>query len=62
MLGSVRPVGAVVHASMRAEAPGVIRVAAVDRLILGEPGGNVSRETIAACDQLVSGGGVPARS
>ncbi len=39
MLGSVRPVGAVVHASTRAEAPGVIRVAAVDRLILGEPGG-----------------------
>ena len=30
-------VGAVVHASARAEAPGVIRVAAVDRLILGEP-------------------------
>ncbi len=47
MLGNVRPVGAVVHASMRAEAPGVIRVAAVDRLILGEPGANVSRETIA---------------
>ena len=57
MLGSVRPVGAVVHASMRAEAPGVIRVAAVDRLILGEPGANVSRETI-QFDQLIKGGGV----
>jgi 2-dehydropantoate 2-reductase len=57
MLGSVRPVGAVVHASMRAEAPGVIRVAAVDRLILGEPGATVSRETI-QFDQLIKGGGV----
>ena len=57
MLGAVRPVGAVVHASTRAESPGVIRVAAVDRLILGEPGGNVSRETI-ELGQLVNGGGV----
>jgi 2-dehydropantoate 2-reductase len=57
MLGGVRPVGAVVHASMRAEAPGVIRVPAVDRLILGEPGGNVSRET-AILAQLVKAGGV----
>lgn len=56
MLGGVRPVGAVVHASMRAEAPGVIRVPAVDRLILGEPGGNVSRETI-ALGELVNAGG-----
>jgi len=57
MLGNARPVGAVVHASMRAEAPGVIRVAAVDRLILGEPGANISRETI-QFDQLIKGGGV----
>ena len=57
MLGGVRPVGAVVHASMRAEAPGVIRVPAVDRLILGEPGGNVSRETM-ALGELVDAGGV----
>jgi 2-dehydropantoate 2-reductase len=56
-LGSARPVGAVVHASMRAEGPGDIRVAAVDRLILGEPGGAASRETegLAA---LVRAGGV----
>ena len=56
MLGSVRPIGTVVHASMRAEAPGVIRVAAVDRLILGEPGANVSRETM-QLDQLIKIGG-----
>jgi 2-dehydropantoate 2-reductase len=56
-LGAARPVAAVVHASMRAEAPGVIRVAAVDRLILGEPGGNASRET-AALGELVAAGGV----
>lgn len=36
-LANVRPLGAVVHASVMAERPGVIRVAAVDRLILGEP-------------------------
>lgn len=58
MLANVHSVGAVVHASTRAEAPGVIRVAAVDRLILGEPdGGTVSRETNNLC-QLVKGGGV----
>jgi 2-dehydropantoate 2-reductase len=59
MLGNVRPVGAVVHASMRAEAPGVIRVPAVDRLMLGEPGGNVSRETF-VLSQLVNNGGAEA--
>jgi 2-dehydropantoate 2-reductase len=57
MLSSVRAVGAVVHASMRAEAPGVIRIPAVDRLILGEPGGIVSRET-ATLGELVKAGGV----
>ena len=56
MLGNVRPLGAVVHASMRAEAPGVIRVAAVDRLILGQPDAGVSRETT-QFDQLIKGGG-----
>src|SRR5262249_48360177 len=67
MLSGVRPVGAVVHASMRAQAPGVILVPAVDRLILGEPGGNVSRETAIPANvsretsilgELVSAGGV----
>ena len=57
MLGNVRPVGAVVHASMRAEAPGVIRIPAVDRLILGEPGGTVSPET-SMLGELVKAGGV----
>lgn len=56
MLGNVRAVGAVVHASTRAEAAGVIRVAAVDRLILGEPDGRVSRET-SEFSQLVKAGG-----
>lgn len=58
MLGSVRPVGAVVHASMRAEAPGLIRVPAVDRLILGEPDGNASPET-KALSLLLAEGRVP---
>ena len=56
LLGSVRPVGAVVHASMRAEAPGVIRLAAVDRLILGEPFGDVSRETSTLNELVIAGG------
>jgi 2-dehydropantoate 2-reductase len=56
LLARARPVGAVVHASMRAEAPGVIRVAAVDRLILGEAGGNASREA-AELAELVKAGG-----
>jgi 2-dehydropantoate 2-reductase len=55
MLGDVRPVGAVVHASMRAEAPAQIRVPAVDRLILGEPDGNASPETKALSQILVEG-------
>jgi 2-dehydropantoate 2-reductase len=57
LLAGARPVGAVVHASMRAERPGVIRVAAVDRLILGEPGGAASREALNLAE-LVKAGGV----
>ena len=57
LLEAMRPVGAVVHASTRAESPGVIRVAAVDKLILGEPGGIVSRETL-ALNQMINEGGV----
>jgi 2-dehydropantoate 2-reductase len=41
----VLPMGAVVHASAKAEAPGVIRVMNVDRLILGEPAGMISAHT-----------------
>jgi 2-dehydropantoate 2-reductase len=57
LLAGTRPVGAVVHASMRAAAPGIIKLAAVDRLILGEPVADASRETqeLAA---LVTAGGV----
>jgi 2-dehydropantoate 2-reductase len=57
LLGGVRPAGAVVHVSARAEAPGVIRVAAVDRLIIGEPGGDVSPDA-ARLAELVGKGGV----
>lgn len=56
MVGDVRPVGAVVHASARAESPGVIRVAAVDRLILGEPEGRASGETMALAALAAAGG------
>ncbi len=56
LLGKVRPVGAVVHVSARAEAPGVVRVAAVDRLILGEPDGKVSRQS-STLAEMVAGGG-----
>jgi 2-dehydropantoate 2-reductase len=57
LLGGVRPVAAVVHASTRAEMPGVIRVAGADRLILGEPGDAVSTQT-ADLARLVAAGGV----
>ncbi len=56
-LTGARPVGAVVHASMRAERPGEVHVGAVDRLILGEPGGAASRET-QELGVLVRAGGV----
>lgn len=51
LLGEVHPVGSVVHASTRVEAPGVVRVVGTDRLILGEPKGETQGE---------SGGGSPA--
>jgi 2-dehydropantoate 2-reductase len=58
MLTEVRPVAGVVHASMRAEAPGVIRVPAVDRLILGEPSSLAAAETLALA-KMIEAGGVP---
>ncbi len=58
LLARARPLGAVVHASTRAEAPGVIRIAGVDRLILGEPGGGTAPDT-AALARVVTAGGVP---
>jgi len=59
LLKDVRRVGAVAHVSSRAEAPGVIRVAGVDRLILGEPDGKTSAGT-AQLARLLVAGGVPA--
>jgi 2-dehydropantoate 2-reductase len=57
MLANVHPVGAVVHASTRAEAPAIIRIAAVDRLILGELGGKASPAT-EKLSGIVAAGGV----
>jgi 2-dehydropantoate 2-reductase len=57
LLAVTHPVGAVVHASTRVEAPGVVRVVATDRLILGEPGGGTSPHT-AGLARLVAAGGV----
>ena len=57
LLAEARPVGAVVHASARAEAPGVVRVVATDRLILGEPDGAAAPAT-AELARLVAAGGV----
>jgi 2-dehydropantoate 2-reductase len=57
LLAEAHPVGAVVHASTRVEAPGVIRVVATDRLILGEPGGSASPPT-AELARVVAAGGV----
>jgi 2-dehydropantoate 2-reductase len=56
LLPNVRSAGAVVHVSARAESPGVIRIAAVDRLILGEPDGKSSRD-LSALGELVTVGG-----
>jgi len=57
LLAEARPVGAVVHASTRVEAPGVVRVVATDRLILGEPDGGTSPAT-AELARLIAAGGV----
>jgi 2-dehydropantoate 2-reductase len=59
MLKAVKRVGAVAHVSSRAESPGVIRIAGVDRLILGEPDGKTSAGT-AQLARLLVAGGVPA--
>jgi 2-dehydropantoate 2-reductase len=56
LLTEVRPVAAVVHASTRVEAPGVVRVVATDRVILGEPDGGTSPETVDLARLLRAGG------
>ncbi|HEX5957248.1 MAG TPA: 2-dehydropantoate 2-reductase [Hyphomicrobiaceae bacterium] len=61
LLADVRPVGAVVHASTRAEAPGVVRVVGTDRLILGEPRGepgNGPSACLAELARLAAAGGI----
>jgi 2-dehydropantoate 2-reductase len=58
-----RAIGGVVHGSTRVEAPGVIRIGKVDRLLLGEPQGNKSGGASPRIDRLVAAfkaGGVPA--
>jgi 2-dehydropantoate 2-reductase len=48
--------GAVVHASVRVQAPAEIEVVAVDRLLVGEPGGTVSTRVAEVVDALCAGG------
>jgi 2-dehydropantoate 2-reductase len=57
LLAGARPVAAVVHASTRVEAPGVVRVVGTDRLILGEPDGGTSPPT-AELARLATAGGI----
>jgi 2-dehydropantoate 2-reductase len=57
LLAGARPVAAVVHASTRVEAPGVVRVVATDRLIVGEPEGGTSPQT-AELARIASAGGL----
>lgn len=57
LLAEARPVGAVVHASTRVEAPAVVRVVGTDRLILGEPGGSTSLK-LAELARLAAAGGI----
>jgi len=56
LLASARPLAAVVHTSARALSPAVIRVHAVDRLIVGQPDGKTSPAT-AAFARIVEAGG-----
>jgi 2-dehydropantoate 2-reductase len=56
-LTAAGPVAAVVHASTRVEAPGVVRVVGTDRLILGEPEGRISPPT-AELARLATAGGL----
>jgi 2-dehydropantoate 2-reductase len=55
-LAGARPVAAVVHASTRVEAPGVVRVVGTDRLVLGEPDGRTSPATAELACLATTGG------
>lgn len=56
LLAAARPLAAVVHTSARAVRPAVIRVNAIDRLIVGQPDGKTSDAT-AEFSRLVEAGG-----
>ena len=51
-----RVLGSVVHASARILSPGHVRVAAADRLILGEPSGRITRRVEVMAEGLRRGG------
>jgi 2-dehydropantoate 2-reductase len=51
-----RVLGAVVHASARVAAPAIVEVVAADRLILGEPSGEISQRLEAVVAALREGG------
>lgn len=56
---TARAIGGVVHGSTRVEAPGVIRIGKVDRLLLGEPRGGAS-DRLAALVAAFRAGGINA--
>lgn len=52
-LGAIKPLGTVVHGSAAAIEPGVIRVAKMDRFLIGEPDGatsDIARELARICE------------
>ena len=58
LLAAASPLAAVVHTSARALSPAVIRIHAVDRLVMGQPDGQTSPAT-AAFARIVEAGGAP---
>lgn len=53
-----RVIGGIVHGSTRVDAPGIVRIAKIDRLLLGEPDGEGS-ERLAALAEAFAKGDVP---
>ncbi|MDP4593369.1 MAG: 2-dehydropantoate 2-reductase [Beijerinckiaceae bacterium] len=56
VLDGIKPLGSVVHGSAAAIEPGVIRIAKVDRFIIGEPDGRASEEASALAGLCEAGG------
>ncbi len=56
LFGSHRALGAVVHASVRLRAPAQVEVIAADRLLIGEPRGELSARARELVDALRDGG------